>query len=354
MKRLLIIRREQFGYHTDVFKWCEYLRYKYDVSTVTFGGLPEVAIDNVSNHYVPSLPFRTLRGALFMLTCLWHIMLSQAVIVSYFPKCEVLKRIFFWKKMILDVRTMSVEKDPIKRDAADKSIRKAARIFDVCTPISEGVCKKLDVPDEKAVILPLGADVIDSDAKSYESLNLLYIGTLTNRNIDKTVRGFHLALNSLPKDVDIHYDIIGDGKNRELEQLTDSVHTLGLDSFISIHGYIRHDLANEYFKKCNIGISFVPMTPYFEYQPVTKTFEYALSGLYTIGTATYSNQRVITPENGILINDNEQEFAKAICDIYAIRNQLKSDAIRSSLSSYVWKNIVEGILSDVIEKTYFY
>lgn len=41
---------------------------------------------------------------------------------------------------------------------------------------------------------------------------------------------------------------------------------------------------------------YVPITDYYEYQPPTKTFEYVLSGLLCLATATSSNKEVITEE----------------------------------------------------------
>lgn len=36
MNRLLIICKAQFGYHTDVYKWCEHLKDDYDITVLTF------------------------------------------------------------------------------------------------------------------------------------------------------------------------------------------------------------------------------------------------------------------------------------------------------------------------------
>lgn len=41
------------------------------------------------------------------------------------------------------------------------------------------------------------------------------------------------------------------------------------------------------------------MTEYYDSQPPTKTFEYALSGLYVLATKTRENEKVITNDNGV-------------------------------------------------------
>ncbi len=88
----------------------------------------------------------------------------------------------------------------------------------------------------------------------------------------------------------------------------------------------------------------------FEFQPVTKTFEYALSGLYTIATRTFANQQVIKDVNGILIDDTPEAFARALLHIAEIRNEIHSSEIRSSLIGYSWRNIVDNQLKPALDK----
>ena len=74
-----------------------------------------------------------------------------------------------------------------------------------------------------------------------------------------------------------------------------------LENVCTTHGRIDYYKLKPFFDKCNVGVSYIPIRDYYQYQPPTKTFEYGLSGLVTIATETKSNQEVINNCNGILI-----------------------------------------------------
>lgn len=348
MQKLLIISKEQFGYHTDIFKWCEHLRDEYDIEVITFGGKPKIELDGVKNHYVSNKGHRTIRGLRYVLTCLWHILFFKGIIfVCYFKECGILKRCFPWKKMLLDIRTLDVTNDSSVRTKQDAILKKCTDLYDFVTIISEGLRKKISLPEEKSAILPLGADIASTTDKTFEKLNLLYVGTLFNRDVYKTIEGLAIAIKENPQ-MDIYYDIVGDGIGNELAELKQLVADKKLENHIKLHGYIQHKELKSFLDKCNIGVSFVPMTEYYEFQPATKSFEYVLSGLYTIATSTYCNKEIINEENGILIEDSPASFANGIKEIYNRRTNIKADKIRQTLTHYLWKNIVKKELSSIL------
>ena len=207
MKKILIISKEQFGYHTDIFKWCEHLRDEYRVEAVTFEGKPKVAVDGVKVHYVSNSGNRTIRGIRYVLTCLWLLLFFKGIVmVCYFRECRILKWCLPWKKMILDIRTLDVNSDKDVRAMEDALIVKATELYDYVTIISEGLRDKIALPKEKSAILPLGADVVSTTEKSFDTIRMMYVGTLFNRDVHKTVEGLALALER-NKSLDIHYDI---------------------------------------------------------------------------------------------------------------------------------------------------
>lgn len=352
MKKLLIISKDQFGYHTDIYKWCEYLRDEYKIETVTFKGRPKVELDGVTNHYVANSGKIQIRGLRYILTCLWHILFFKGIIlVCHFKECYILKKCFPWKKMILDIRTLGVSKDNNIRKRTDAVIKRNTENFDYVTIISEGLRKKLALPEEKSAILPLGADAVSMTTKSFEKLRLLYIGTLSNRDIHKTIEGISIAMNQ-NKNLDIHYDIIGDGLGNELEELKQLVVEKSLEKHVTLHGYIQHKSLQSFLDNCNIGVSFVPITEYYEHQPATKSFEYILSGLYTIATGTYCNKEIITKGNGIIIEDTPESFAKAILEIYSKKDTIDGKSISSTLQEHKWENLVNNQMKPILENYY--
>lgn len=352
MASILVVNKFQFGYHTDVTKWCEFLRPYYDVKTFTLDeGKPMYFMDNVQNTYVSTKGSKLVFRARFLIKSMIHILFHRGpIIMCCFTQSALYKKLMPWKKMILDVRTMDVSTDGAKRDYENNKIREAVKLYDAVSAISPGVVEQLKTP-KHVEILPLGADSVQSDPKDYSKLRLVYVGTFNNRHIDKTIIGFAQALSILPE-ADIHYHIIGDGANGELNAYKKLVKKLELENHITLHGYLQHDRVKEFMKECNIGVSFVPITEYYQHQPVTKTFEYALSGLYTIATNTYSNREVITDTNGILIDDTPEAFAESVCHTYNKRASISEVAIRDSLKQYEWKNIVENVMLPFINRTY--
>lgn len=343
MQKLLIISKEQFGYHTDIFKWCEYLRDEYNIEVITFGGKPKIELTGVKNCYVSNKGHRTIRGLRYVLTCLWHLLFFKGIImVCYFKECRILKMCFPWKKMILDIRTLDVSSDSKTRKVQDAIIKRSTDKFDYTTIISEGLRRKLDLPIDKSAILPLGADKASTTVKSFDKLRLLYVGTLFNRDVHKTIEGLAIAIRKLPA-MDIHYDIIGEGVGNELYELKRLVAERKLEKHVTLHGYIQHSKLKPFLDKCNTGVSFVPMTEYYEHQPATKSFEYILSGLYTIATGTYCNKEIITEKNGVIIEDTPESFANAILHLNGRKDSIDCNAISRTLENYEWKNVVDGM-----------
>lgn len=252
--------------------------------------------------------------------------------------------------MILDIRTLSISKDSNVRTAQNRQIKKACSKFDIVTIISEGTKRQLGLSSNNVYILPLGADCISDTIKTYDHLHLLYVGTFAGRDIDKTIIGIDIFKRQ-HADIPITYDIIGSGFNNEEEQYRQLVKELHLEDTITIHGRIAHTALKPFFDKCNIGVSFIPITEYYEDQPPTKTFEYIFSGLYTIATATNANKEIISGANGILISDSSDSFADALYNIYLIKNTLNDKDIRESLKNFSWQSIVNRILKPILSIT---
>lgn len=350
MNKILIICKEQFGYHTDVYKWCEYLCDLYDIKVITFGGKPRIELQGIRNVYISNKGSRIIRGIRFIVACLWHILTFRGVImVCYFKECGILQKCFSWKRMILDIRTLDVSKNQDVRAKEDANIIKCANIYDYVTVISEGVREKLSLSKEKSAILPLGADMVSSTIKKFDTIKLLYVGTLYNRDIHKTIEGVEIVIKTIPH-IKLHYDIIGNSIGNELEMLKNLVVKKNLEPYVTFHGYVPHEKLKTFLDSDNIGVSFIPKTEYYEHQPATKSFEYILSGLYTIATSTYCNREIISDQNGILIDDTPEEFAKAIITIYNNRDNIVSEQIPHSLSPYLWQNIILNKMCPILEQ----
>jgi glycosyltransferase involved in cell wall biosynthesis len=349
---LLIIDKAPFGCLTDSYKWCQYLRDDYDITFICLDSTEreKLVMDGVDVRYVSSRGSRTMRGVRYMLYVLWFLLFYRGkIMVVYFPGVDVFKRIFFWKKMNLDIRTLSVYDDEVRNRQYDAKLRKTCDLYEHITLISEGIRDKLGLDISKTSILPLGSDVISQAPKQFNSLNLLYVGTFTNRNLDVTLKGLAKYIDETGERT-IHYHIVGDGEGDILARMKKIAYDeLVLNDNVTFYGRVAHHQLTPFFDKCNVGVSFVPMTEYYEYQPPTKTYEYVLSGLYCIATATHSNKQLIDSRNGVLIKDDENSFANALIEIYNNRENIKEQEIRESLKDSTWENIVKNILKPILK-----
>lgn len=345
MQQILLLDREQYGYHIDTLKYCDFLSLNYQVTLFCINNnLPKVNKENIKVEYSPYFRNEKIRTAMFLLFCIIKMIgLHCAVFIHYFPYCHILKILFPHKKMILDIRTLSVSENEYQRKNFDNHLKHACSKFKYISVISKGVADILNIHDY--FLLPLGAEPLSYKPKNYQKLCLLYVGTFYNRHLEKTIEGLFLFLKNNPK-VDIKYQIIGFGEGEDI--IKQSISQYKLDKNVEFLGRKQYSELKRYFDTANIGVSFVPITDYYNYQPPTKTFEYVLSGLYCIATNTEANKEVISDVNGVLINDTSEAFCKALDFIYQKRQYLFETAIRTSLKNYTWNNLLNKYFTPIL------
>jgi len=341
LKSLLIIHKKQFGYHIDTYKLVSHLSKYFKITYICFdSGLPKLEVLGVNIQYVSSIGGVFERAVRFFKTSFYHLKKTHDVVfLDYFHGCSLL--IFFSKSdIILDYRTGSVHANSLKRKIGDVMRAVEAKFFSRVTVISDGLRKKLCISSDKSYILPLGADVMSKKPKVFDVPRLFYIGTLNNREMYKTISGVSLFLESNPSfKSSLTYDIVGTGYKREEIKLQEMVKELQLENNITIHGRKSHHEIQPLLDHCNIGVSFIPITTYFDHQPPTKTFEYVLSGMVCMATSTSENKRYINTTNGILHSDTPEAFAGALEKVVLNFNDYNSKSIQHTLKNHTWKNI---------------
>lgn len=343
--RLIIVSPRQYGYQTDYLKYVEYLPEVYCVVFLCVDqGEQKFECDNADIRYIKFVNLRLSYLWFIIYTIFYVAFHSGKVMTTNFSGCRYLKRILFWRKMIVNIRTVSVEKDIVKASIQNERIRRDALPFDRIIMISKGGAEQLRLPMDKVDIVGLGSDVISKEPKTYERLHLLYVGTLCNRDIPKTVMGFHNYL-MVSGDTHATYDIVGDGD--ELDEIKHYVSDNQLEKQIFIHGRVRYNELRPFFDRCNIGVSFVPITEAYNHQPPTKTYEYINSGLFTIATNNQVHRETVIRDCGILIDDTVEAFCKALYDI----NSMKIDerSVRNCGVHYLWEPIVMNDLVASLE-----
>lgn len=347
-KRLIIINPVQYGQSTDYIKYAEYLSGIFDVEYFCLDqGHRRLPNDYINLHYIPYGKYKKISYPLYFLIVLIYVILHRGVVLSAnFSGCRYLKMILFWRKMVVNIRTVSVSQDKKTAELENKRILKDALPFDRIIMISEGGAVQLGLPARKVHIVSLGADTISSVRKDFSQIRLLYVGTLTGRNLIKTLHGLKLFID-VNRNSGISYDIVGDGV--EYHELKEYVEQNGLSAIVKMHGRVDYCELAPFFDKCNIGVSFVPMTEWYDYQPPTKTFEYINSGLFCIATATSANKDVVNSRNGVLIDDSADGFRDALNDISVSINDIDEDIVRASGVQYTWKSVVLNQLLPVLE-----
>lgn len=352
MKRVNFIVSEQYGSNTDIVKYVEYLsrRYKVNILTFDYGHKRITVPQNTGIIYLRHTHSRIFNALSLMLCSVFMLALcSGAVFVEVFSYCGILPKVLFWKKMHIDVRTLSVEPDPQLRKYQNERLNKDVNSFSTASFISEGVMAQLQIDSRvRTFILPLGGEIRSQTVKSFDRIDLLYVGTLHNRNIIQTLQGLYIFHTANPE-IPIHYDIIGGGDQIQENLLRSFVAEHEMSEMVIVHGQQPYSEIARFYDKCNVGLSYVPQYDCYQYQPPTKTYEYILSGLFCLATNTESNKEVIEPCNGLLHDDNPKALAAALESMWMARETISDSELRASLVDYEWMTLLDNKLRPIIE-----
>jgi hypothetical protein len=83
----------------------------------------------------------------------------------------------------------------------------------------------------------------------------------------------------------------------------------------------------------------------FQCQPTTKIFEYHLSGMPVLATATCENAKVIRKEDGVLISDDPLGVSQGLMTIYRNLSGYDSNVIRRLSAGYTWERVISDHLA---------
>lgn len=187
---------------------------------------------------------------------------------------------------------------------------------------------------KKSYVSLWGMRPISNKTKDFTSIKLLYIGVMgPSRRIDDTLRGLRMFLDNNPY-AKISYDVIGKVTPEDKKMMEDIILELKLEKFVTFHGYLSDAEIVQYFDECNVGVSYVPVTPYYTSVSVTKTMEYLLSGIPVIGTKTNWHLGEINETNGVLIDDTAKSFAEGLEVIHEKLSKFDSQKIKKSAEKW--------------------
>jgi len=347
---LLLINHGQFGYKAGYYYYAKYLKPDFNITILCQDkGLSIVELKGVDVKYVSAKGNKIMRKMNWMRNVYVAIKShkkTNPIFMTYSHHCSIFGLLFLKRNIILDIRTGSVKSNKYLNLFENKCLLFETLFFQRITILSAGLRQKLSINKSKCNILPLGSDVLSNKTKSYNNLNLLYVGSLTNRNITETIQGLSVFIESYSVcKTDISYDIFGFGTKEDTLNIQKTISDFNLSTVVKFHGRKKHSELVPYFDKCTIGISYVPLTPFFEFQPPTKTFEYILSGLICLATDTYENRQLINQNNGELCLDTPQSFSNGLYQIYSKRGQFQDETVRKTLDKHKWADIVQNNLA---------
>jgi glycosyltransferase involved in cell wall biosynthesis len=247
---------------------------------------------------------------------------------------------------IFDVRTGSLFDNNLKRKFWNFLIWFESLSFKHITIISEGLQNKLYLPAKKCHWLPLGGDK-KKFIKNFSNINLLYLGTFDQRNIHLTIEGLEIFKNNHP-DIPVHYNIVGYGKADTEEKIKATILKCKLERDVTYFGRIPYDQIDHYLEESNIGVVYVPVTTYYNYQPSTKLFEFILAGMPVLATKTEENKKIVNSDNGILIDESPKGFSTGLEQISERITYFNEELIRNSISGYCWEDITKTKLKPLL------
>lgn len=341
---VLIFSFHQFGLLVDPLKYCQYGREELSLTYLGWDyGKPKVTIPGVSVKYV-SREGNIIQRNIRLLKELSKEVASgeyKVTFMHYTRGISFVRLINPGKKMIFDIRTLSVDQNPWKRKVFNFFLKLESLFFRNISVISEGAAKKMHL--KKYYMLPLGADMVRLNRpERRESFHLLYVGTLAGRDILKCVHGMEKYIRK-SGDTRLEFTIVGDGV--EWEEIKSYVeNSTILKGRVHCPGRIPHHELLPYFEKADAGVSFVPVTEWYNDQPPTKTFEYLLSGLPVIATRTFENEKVLRGDPYcVLIDDTADSFAEGLYKMKNILGEnIDSAHFYTRYAQYTWSFIVKN------------
>ena len=350
-KKLFIINPKQFGYNAGYYYYTKYLRDKYSIDYLCFDkGNSIQRMGNVNIIYFKNDQIKILRTIKFLLFAQRLILKNKyrCIFCVYFPGSFLLG-VFFKSISVLDIRSGSIEINRVKNKLENVLIKFTTLFFNRVTILSTNLARFINIATDKYYFLPLGSEIFSTHSKNFEKMHLLYVGILEKRQICVTIDAFNKFVKEYEDLLELKYTIIGYGDNEE-SAIIDKIKSLKINRYIKFVGRKKYNMLGKYFTEANIGVCYVPMVKYYEYQPPTKLFEYGLSGLYTIGTNTTEIKKYIDHANGITCNDDKTSFYNALVYIYENRTRLDSGKIIKKMKKYHWPQVINNYLLPVLEK----
>ena len=273
----------------------------------------------------------------------------DAVIVVYFTGASLFLPWTRRAHTMIDVRTGSDRPGWWRREFENLLLRIECLLYRERSIVSGSLRRFLSLGRARFLVLPLGGEKMTLPPKSFDALRLFYVGTLNYRDIHETVLGLDRWWNKRHPSLSVSYDIVGSGSDEEDAALRAAIANSPLRDSIRFHGRLPNAEIQPFLRDCNVGVAYVPKTPFYDCQPSTKVFEYLLAGMLVIATSTSENACVINDDNGVLTEDSVEGFSQGLDAIADKLSGYDSKTIAASSERYSWEEIVRDVLAPKLD-----
>ncbi|NDC47958.1 MAG: glycosyltransferase [Micrococcales bacterium] len=341
---LMLLTRDQFGYHTDFRMYAKYVSTYLKVKVVCLDkNLEKITLPAVDIQYVTGRN-RVSRWWNLIREARKKSQKHDTVLVKYFMGCSVIAIFLPRKNLVLDIRTFSVDISGAKRFLSDTLLKLEALAFKRINIVSDELARKLIL--SKPRVVSLGTEIVrraqqDMEFRNSNQVILLYVGTFHNRNLEDLIIGLSLFQSQHPHNPFI-LRLVGNGYQNELEELQRLVENLGLSNRVSFLGYLSGPKLDSEFQNSDVGLVHIPKKPYFSCQPSTKLFEYWGRGLPVLATDYQMTKNIVTHGAGILYDPSPEGFVSALEELISPGRKFLASEINVSASNAEWSRIIRS------------
>jgi len=352
--KILIVGLNQLP-HRYLYNQCKYLADYFDITVISpYEGLEKKTSNLFKTVYldtgVPKSRFKLLkklqtftrifrtiygvrrhmRDEAYDLVYIWDQTWAFAIKLLLGPK----------HKYVMQMFAPGVTSSRLKNKLHDLQVEFNVRFFQHVFMGTARVKQLFKVPAGKAHATGVGIEAIEYQDRVFESLDLVYLGALTNRYVHESVEGFARFFQANQGRIRMSYKIIGGGTPEAVKLLKDSITAAGPEVPVQYLGRLDDADLISVFRTSNIGVVYNRVTPYYTNNISTKLYEYLLSGLPVIAVKNNSLLKVVNPSNGVLIEDSPEGFEQGLHILMANLGSFNSQAIAQSGEERSVKTVV--------------
>lgn len=200
--------------------------------------------------------------------------------------------------------------------------------------VSHGVDRK------KIELMYMGVSeefVNNSNEKTVDSrfIKLIYVGSVSK------ARGRDVMLDAMSivrkKTNDVELKIIG-ASDEQVAYCKDKIQSLGISDTVTVIKRIGGAEVPAYMHQADVGICLWEVSPWTQFNPPTKLFEYLVAGLPVLASDIRTHTQYVEPwGNGFIFQYDAKSLANAIIEIHGNKRKINSLKHQAELSGEVYK-----------------